>query len=649
LIETGVLPAGRLVARFSEPGCSIDEEVSMTSVIISRDSQFEGVFPLLDETHIGRGPDNDIVLDAAGISRVHACIKQRQHQFFLIDQGSTNGTYIEDQRVRRHQLTHGTSFQIADYLLTFVEDVRTHNVPLHQPDTATLIKSRPNDALKTVLQTHHLTRKQGLHQKVCRLLTMVSDLIGAPGALDPGTLVLETFMDISGAKRGIVAMKQKRGDPLFTHMRGFDLSAKQAEVSRTIFQQVFSEETAVYMRSADRESPTNSVCQFGLKSVLCVPLIAGTRTIGCIYLDHPDHSGVFSETDRDLLTAAADHIAETFSADSRQPASLATKDDRFAGQLKQQGIIARSPKTVKVFRDSQTIARYNVSVLIFGETGTGKEILSRYIHDQSGRRGKFIARNCSAIAASMFESELFGHEKGAFTGAVEQKPGILELADQGTLFLDEIGDMPTELQAKVLRALQEKEVWRVGGSTPVKIDVRVIAATHKDIKTRRQDFNFRDDLYYRLANVEITAPSLRERPEDIAPLAEMILETFCNEQLEKNKQLALSPKALRLLEACDWPGNIRELRNTLIQASLRCDGTTIEPRHLRGLIDIFAASSNQSSQPLPSLVEVERVHIIRALEYTNWNKSAASKVLDIDRNRLNRRLKKLGIKGPPTK
>lgn len=615
----------------------------MPSVIVSRNSQFVSVFHIRAKTHIGRSPTNDIVLDAAGISRIHACIEQQQNRFFLIDDRSTNGTFIGDQRIRRHLLADGTSFRILDYLLTFVEDVHTREAPPDDLATATLIDKKPQKMLKTLWLTQQVTPKKGLQQKVCRLLKMVNDLITAPGDADPGALVLDALMDITGAKRGILAMKRKRVDPVFTHTRGFDLKGQGAKVSRTIFQRVLGKGSIVYLRSADRESPTNSVYKFALKSVLCVPLITGGQTTGCIYLDHPDYAGVFSETDRDLIVAAANPIAEALLPDKDQSSKLAGEDERLAADLAQRGIIARSPKTLKVFRDSRTIARYNVSVLIFGETGTGKEIVARFIHDQSGRQGRFIARNCSAIAASMFESELFGHEKGAFTGAAEQKPGMLELADQGTLFLDEIGDMPAEMQAKMLRALQEQEVWRIGATAPVKIDVRVIAATHKDIKTRRKQLNFRDDLYYRLANVEITAPSLRERPEDIAPLCEMVLETFCQEQPDKKKTLCLSPKALRLLEAYDWPGNIRELRNTLIQISLRCDGTTIEPRHLKGLIDVYAAQPGEDGKPLPSLMEVERVHIIKALKHTNGNKSAAAKLLAIDRNRLNRRLKKLGI------
>jgi len=615
----------------------------MPSVIISRESQFERVVPLQTKNRIGRSPANDILLDNPGISRDHARIEQQNGLFFLIDEGSTNGTFIEVRRIQHQQLTHGTSFRIQDYLLTFVEDIHGQDQPTTDIDAAAPMEDTPQKMVKTLWIKQQTSRKQGLQYKVNRLLNMVSDLHTADDDVDPASLALDAAFDITGAKRGVGAMKQEGADLVFTHSRGFGEQGQGAKVGRNIFQQVLDSGTSVHLRSAEREDPTQSVCEHGLKSVLCVPLIAVEKAIGCIYLDHPDYYSVFTETDRDLLMAAAGYVAEAFFSDKSQSDRLVDSDDRLARELLRHGIVARSPITLKVFRDSQIIARYNVSVLIYGETGTGKELITRYIHDQSGRPGKFIARNCSALAATMFESELFGHEKGAFTGATEKKMGIFELAHQGTIFLDEIGDMPIELQAKMLRALQENEIWRVGGTSPVKINVRVIAATHKDIKNQRKKLNFRDDLYYRLANVEITAPSLRERPEDIAPLCEMILQSFCQEYSSTDKTFCLSPKALRLLEACDWPGNIRELRNTLIQISLKCDGTTIEPRHLKGLIDVSAAPPRYRDGPLPSLVEVERVHIIKVLKSTNWNKSAAAKVLSIDRNRLNRRLNTLGI------
>lgn len=616
----------------------------MPSIVISRDSQFEQVLPLQSNTQIGRDPNNDVLLNAVGVSRNHALIEKQDGRFFLIDKGSKNGTFVKGKRIQRHQLTDGTSFQIQNYLLTFVDDVDAQDAQDQEMADVTMAQRVPIKVLETLWQDRPKIRESGIQEKVFRLLKMVRDLVAADTDMDPGALVLDALLEITGAKRGIVALQQEGADPVLTHVRGFDQREQAPKVSRTAFQHVLNGDNTALLHSAPSGNfTTQRTGALGAKSTLCVPLTTDGHTIGCIYLDHPDNAGVFSETDRDLMVAAAEHIAAYILPDHRQSGEFSGEEKRLARELRRHDIIASSPKTLKVFRDSQTIAGFNISVLIFGETGTGKEVIARYIHDCSGRRGSFIARNCSAITPSMFESELFGHEKGAFTGASEQRPGIFELADHGTLFLDEIGDMPTEQQAKVLRALQEQEIWRVGGKAPVKIDVRVIAATHQDIKTQRKQLNFRDDLYYRLANVEITAPSLKERQEDIGPLCEMILESFSQEHKEAEKKLSLSAKALRLLEAYDWPGNIRELRNTLIQIILKCDGTTIEPRHLKGLIDVYAAQPISDEGPFPSLEEVEKRHILKALKITNGNKSAAAKMLSMDRNRLNRRLKSMDI------
>ncbi len=617
----------------------------MPSIVISRDSQFERVVPLQRKTQIGRGPNSDVFLDAAGVSRIHALIERKDGRFFLIDEVSKNGTFVKGERIQRHELSDGTSFQIQKYLLTFVDDVAVQDVPHHGLNDVTLAGSVPIEMLETMWQDQPAIEATGIQDKVFCLLKMARDLFAAETETDPGSLVLDALLEITGAQRGIVVLKKEGADPVFTHFRGFAPEEGEPTVSRTAIQRALSNDTTTLLRSAPHGDFTLNTDASGSKSILCVPLTTGGHTIGCVYLDHPDDAGVFSEIDRDILEAAAEYIAASLLPGERRSNEFSGEDRRLARELRRHEIIARSHKTLKVFRDSKTIARFKISVLIFGETGTGKEVIARYIHDCSGRNGRFIARNCSAITPSMFESELFGHEKGAFTGASERRPGIFELADRGTLFLDEIGDMPAEQQAKVLRALQEQEIWRVGGKVPVKIDVRVIAATHKDIKTHRKQLNFRDDLYYRLANVEITAPSLKERREDIGPLCEMILESFSRENTEAGKVLSLSAKALRLLKAYDWPGNIRELRNTLIQIILKCDGTTIEPRHLKGLIDVNSAQANSDDGPFPSLAEVEKLHILKALKITKWNKSAAAKMLSMDRNRLNRRIKSLGI-GP---
>ena len=615
----------------------------MPTVIISKNSQFERVFPFQDKIHIGRGLSNDIVLDTFEVSRVHAAIEQQGGQFFLIDEGSTNGTFIDNKRIQRHRLTNGTSFRIQNYLLAFVEDAPVRDDLPEDIGLATIMAQTQSKLMDTVWLPQQAVSQKGFQQKISLLLNMVRDLITAPIGADTGALVLNALFDITGAQRGMVALKKKEGEPTFSHIRGFDPKGGEAlEAGRTLCKRVIGSGKSICMLHADKKTPMDN-CLHGPESVLCMPLISGDQPIGCLYLDHPGQAGVFSKTDQDLFAAAAEDITEAFLQRTTQPRDLAAKDERLANSLKSQGIIAQSPNTLKVFRDCSAIAQYNVSVLILGETGTGKEVIARYIHSQSGRKGKFIAQNCTAIAASMFESELFGHEKGAFTGATDKKLGLIELAHGGSLFLDEIGDMPGELQSKMLRAIQEQEIWRVGGKAPIKIDVRVLAATHKDIKKNRKQLNFRDDLYYRLANVEITAPGLRDRPEDIAPLCEVILKTFSAKHPAGKRPLSISPSALRLLEAYDWPGNIRELHNTLIQISLRCDGHVIEPRHLKGLIDVYAAPSKKGTAPMPSLSEVERDHIIMALKRTDWNKSNAAKVLSIDRNRLNRLINKHGI------
>lgn len=617
----------------------------MSNVIISKNSQFVNVSPLWMKTQIGRSPDCDIVLEGTGISRVHACIQNQEGQYYLIDEHSTNGTFFEDQQVNSLLLSNGTSFRIQDYLLTFVEDFHTQEGEASDGmATATLIDPGTGTTPESLWPAQQMPHKKSLQQKVSRLLKLITDLNAIPDNAAPAGLFADALLDITWAKRAIVAIRHDPDESITLHSRGFSDEDKEQKTSQRIAQKMVKNGAIVHQNHAHMSNSATDDADVQIESVLCVPLKSGADVIGCIYLDHPDVPKVFSETDRDLLVSTAEQITDILLSERRQSNTLSFQDEQMSGDLKKQGIIARSPKTVKIFRDCQAIAQYNVSVLIFGETGTGKEVIARYIHDQSGRKGKFIARNCSAIPAPMIESEVFGHEKGAFTGAVDKKPGILELAHGGTLFLDEIGDMPSELQAKLLRTLQDKEVWRLGGRVPIQTDVRIIAATHKDIKNSRKELDFRDDLYYRLANVEITAPNLRDRPEDIAPLCELFLQTFCDENPDKNKAFRISPKALRLLEAYDWPGNIRELNNTLIQIGFKCNGTTIEPSHLKGLIDVFATTAEHPDTALPSLLEVERNHIVKVMEHTSWNKTAAAKVLSIDRNRLNRRLKALRIK-----
>jgi two-component system response regulator HydG len=281
-------------------------------------------------------------------------------------------------------------------------------------------------------------------------------------------------------------------------------------------------------------------------------------------------------------------------------------------------------------------------VLVLGETGTGKELVARTIHHFSERADRrFVAVNCSALAEGLLESELFGHVRGAFTGAGTARPGLFREADRGTLFLDEIGDISPALQARLLRALQEHEIVPVGSETPVRVDVRVLAATHRDLPELVRQGRFREDLYYRLNVVTLTLPPLRARPQDIP----LLIDHFLRELAARHGRgpVAVDPEAQRRLLSYDWPGNIRELQNVLERAMLLAEQDVIGPEHLppdvrapRAALAPTPAAEPATSAPLRSLDEVDRDHVLRVLGAMRGNRDDTSRVLGISRRTLSR-------------
>jgi len=299
-------------------------------------------------------------------------------------------------------------------------------------------------------------------------------------------------------------------------------------------------------------------------------------------------------------------------------------------------IIGKSDEMRNVFTLIEKVAPADATVLILGETGTGKELVARAIHERSQRAKKpFVAINCAAITETLLESELFGYEKGAFTGADRRKPGMFELANNGTLFLDEIAEMPQSLQAKLLRVLQEKTVYHLGGTTPIPVDVRIIAATNKDIKKLVNEHRFREDLYFRIAVFPINLPPLRARREDIPLLARHFL-------AKRSTNAEISPEAMELLMDYNFPGNVRELENILERALILSGGGNILPEHLPDL-EIAIAESASLQPGETTLDELERKMLIAALEKAGGNKSKAAKMLGITRRMIYTRLKKYGL------
>ncbi len=301
-------------------------------------------------------------------------------------------------------------------------------------------------------------------------------------------------------------------------------------------------------------------------------------------------------------------------------------------------MVAASPAMLKLFDLLEQVAATGAPVLVLGETGTGKELVARAIHNRSARSdGHFVPLNCGAQSDSLLESELFGHERGAFTGAVKARRGRLEMADNGTLFLDEVGEIPAKMQVQLLRVLEDGEFQRVGGSRYLTSDFRLISATHRDLSDLISQQKFREDFFYRINVVTLEVPPLRERPEDIEPLAEHFLSIFSK---QTGKQFArVSPQAIAALASYAWPGNVRELRNVIERAVILGQGDEITRQDLR----FFSAPSDDAG-PLQSLAQVEKNHILRVLEGCGWNISQASKSLGIDRSTLTRKIKSLGLK-----
>ena len=313
-------------------------------------------------------------------------------------------------------------------------------------------------------------------------------------------------------------------------------------------------------------------------------------------------------------------------------------------------IIGSSGALEKVLDVVRKVAKSNTTVLVRGETGTGKELIAGAVHHNSNRAARsFIKVNCAALQENLLESELFGHEKGAFTGADKQRIGRFEQADGGTLFLDEIGDMSPNTQAKILRVLQEHEFERLGGTRTLKVDVRLMAATNRDLPAMVAAGGFREDLYYRLNVVTIEMPPLRERKDDIAPLTSSFIRRFSGEL--KKKVQGVDGDALKLLMRYHWPGNIRELENAIERAMLLADGAQITAEDLR-LGETLTSSSRDASSivKIPptgiALEEIERLALIEALKMSNWVQKDAAELLSISPRVINYKIKTLGIDFP---
>ncbi len=603
------------------------------------------------QTKIGRKPTNDVALSDPFVSRDHAEILALEDGGYEIrDLGGENPVKVNGKIISQHRLRDGDKIALGQSLLVFkteaacspgtVEFLKAEEMSQKAVEVASL------DAKKTVpfsldeWEKKDLSLLQRDHQRLMLLYdfgkAVNSYLEDQDRILDE---IMNTALKTLAAERGFIALVDEGSGELSCELvRGetADQVPDKLEVSRTIVHKVLNEGVSILTVNAQDDAKfdkAKSIREYNIRSAICAPLMFQEKVLGVIYLDNRARAGSFSQDDQMFLIALC-HQAGIALGNARLHRRVVQENAWLENSLKPKfEILGDSEKMKKVFETIKKVAPSNITVLIYGETGTGKELVAKAIHALSPRRdNSFVPVNCAAIPKELIESELFGHEKGAFTGATSSRDGKFQLAHGGTIFLDEIGDMSLDLQAKVLRILEDKELQRVGGSKTITVDVRVIAATNKDLGKAVEEGNFREDLYYRLNVVPVQLPPLKERTEDILPLAEY----FVGGRVKK-----ISPKAARLLESYEWPGNVRELKNCIDRAVVLGDGKVIQPEDLPYAL---RKGGPVIPAPLETLEHMEEDQIIRVLRYTGWNKSDAARILGITRQTLDNKIKRYKIK-----
>jgi transcriptional regulator with GAF, ATPase, and Fis domain len=418
-------------------------------------------------------------------------------------------------------------------------------------------------------------------------------------------------------------------------------------VSRTIARQVMKENVAILgvdVAASGHLRDVESLAESEVRSLLCVPLTVFQRVIGCIYLDSTKVANRFQEDHLQLMAAIAG-ISAVALDNARRTQWLEEENQRLTSEVRQeQSLVGEGARMKEIFQFLARVAPTESTVLIEGESGTGKELAARALHRNSHRGSKpFVAINCAAIPETLLESDLFGHERGAFTGAAVLKKGRLEVADGGVVFLDEIGELAPALQVKLLRVLQEREFERVGGTHSIKVDIRLIAATNRELTEAVRKGQFRQDLYYRLAVVRLTMPPLRERREDIPMLTRHFLQKYAKRSKVKPKPV--SREAMSALVHYEWPGNVRELENAIERALVMGSSDAVLLEDLpESLLEQESPAELHEGKYHASVKELKKQLIADAVEQTHGNYVEAAGILGVHANYLHRLIRNLGLK-----
>ena len=656
-------------------------------LVIREGSKWTDVFRLVpgQAVTIGRAPTNQIVIKDERCSRCHAEIFQSEGQWTLRDLDSRNGTVVGERLVRGDVLlSPGEIVHIGRSQLAFVHDLsqafpdssaapksaavdaRSNGSPDGSADSEVLAAHEPTTITHRRLQTKFLTPPEDddsgvskIGRAAAKLCRLAFELAKSPDTVSMATLALAGLFEGTQVDAGALLLLRRGAAPptadnLEVVASRTDSDVAYHKVSSFLASTVLREGEAVLARNVMGDSTLGSRDSKGeihATSVICAPIRRGQTVFGVVHLYSTNPNLVPDPDDLEFTLAVADTVAVALQNLHRRQ-ELAENLNQIRDenvQLRERlgvesEIVGKGRVMGKVIDEIARAAPSNATVLIRGESGVGKELVARAVHFSSPRRkGPFVCLNCAALAESLLESELFGHERGAFTGAVEKKIGKFEAAHKGTLMLDEIGEMSQTIQAKLLRVLEGHPFERVGGSESVKVDVRVIAATNRDLEKDVTEGRFRRDLYFRLHVLEIIVPALRKRTEDIPELAEFFLQKFNAETGRKLR--GFTPRAMEQLVRYRWPGNVREMKNVVERAIVLSEGESIDLEDLM-LSKLPTTGDTTDVPPLPpefkpsSLADMERRHILATLKATGWNKSQTASLLGIERSTLDRKIQR---------
>ena len=623
-------------------------------------------------------PDMFTVKDKM-VSRKHCQITCDGDTYRLHDLGSRNGTFINGSPVKEAELRHKDEIRIGETWLLFLlheeaeADLDPARVHILDDDLLTqstvLLRSEDSFYLNGSKTPHRPELAARVEQNYQTLLQLGREINTIRSSEELQQRLLELVFMVIPAERGAILMTAP-GEGEFTsrvvRYRQQQMEGQELIISRTILRQAKDANGGILTLSQDLEAspdPQKSLLTSGAKSVLAARLATATEIFGIIYLDTTNPNVQFDQEHLQLLTAIANLAAGALET-ARYVDGLSSDKKRLQEELDANHKMIGDSEPLRLVRERIVkIAPTDVSVLIRGESGTGKELVARAIHQNSERKDKpFVAINCATLPDHLVESELFGYEKGAFTGAVSRKLGKFELADGGTIFLDEIGELKPELQAKLLRVLQESEIERLGGTQSVKVNVRLVAATNKDLEAAIQTGGFREDLFFRLDVLTIKIPSLRERADDIQQLANYFTSKYAIKCKRRIK--GISQPARECLQRYGWQGNVRELENAIEHAVVLAATDLILPEDLPEKVLACEPAPDEGSQTVNSnqniitqpdipvsvtnfhkaVNEAKKKIILDALEQAGGHRTEAARLLGVHPNNLDRLIRQHNLR-----